>query len=401
MLNQLRPKSFLIAVAGLELLVGTFLSLKPELTQKVALSGEDINILAVLFLVGGINTILILELRNSLKRLVFIPVFFAILPWLFFISKSFPGGFYTAILSSAIFPVAIILSANTPSKDPVTVSKSLFMLVTSLISIVIGLTLLSPSQANHPFLVSIKPYILPIAIIFIISGSLTLKLSEKDISIRSFLAAVLSLPMFLLGIYLVAQKTVVSGFTFTILPIMVFDRFLLRFHIKNQEEERPDRERQLLNSYNRVLEYASLGSLLIFIISEKGSKDLTSSILILSFAAASVVWFHVLPHNLLSKKQLFLWLNLYSIFIVLISLTSPQNNYFLILYTIPIFIFSDLFGKKDITYPTLIGLLGVTLSFFLSLIKPDGSDITDLLALTSNRYLTILCISYIARKIST
>lgn len=396
MIISVRPKSFLIAIASLELLLGTLLTLRPDLAETT---------LAVLFLIGGISSTLVLELKNHARKFVFIPTFFAVLPLLFFSLKTLPGGFYTSIFVSLIISLALILTLNTETEKNANLSKSLFLIIAGLISITIGLTFLLPFQANHPFLADIKPYLVPIAVIFLISGSISLKLTEFDTTLNSFFSFLLSLPMLILGFYFVSKGTIFSGFTFTIFPLMLLGRFILRFYIKDQEDEHPDSERQLLNSYNRILEYASLGSLLIFIIStysplfEHVNKTI-SALLILSFAAASIIWFHVLPHSLLSKKQLFLWLNLYSAFIIVMGLLSPQNNPLLLLYAIPVFIFSNLFGKREIIYPTLIGLLGITLSFFLIPFTQNDLNLSSLLTLTSNRFFTILCISYIAHKIS-
>lgn len=406
MIESLRPKSFLIAIASLELLLGTFLSLRPDLAQTRVLTKGDVNILAILFLLGGVGSILTLELRNGLKQLLFIPTILAVSPWLFFVLKALPGGFYPSILVSLLIFLALVLSTKIKTENNTPNSKSLFLIISSLISIIIGLTFLLPFQANHPFLAGLKPYLPPIAIIFLISGSISLKLTEFDTTQNAFFSFLLSLPMLLLGLYFATKGILLSGFLYIIFPLMILGRFILKFYVRDQEDEHPDREHQLLNSYNRILEYASLGSLLIFIVAthsplfEHVNKTIPT-LFILSFAATSIIWFHVLPHRLLSKKQLFLWLNLYSAFIVAVSLLSPQNNPFILLYAIPIFIFSNLFGKREITYPTLIGLLGITLSFFLILFTQNGINLSSLLTLTSNRYFAILTISYIAHKISS
>lgn len=394
-----RPKSFIIALAAYELLSGTLLSINPEIFYTRILQHFDLEVLSILYLTGSTSLLLHLELKKNNSKFALLTLFPPVLPLLYLILKLLPYGNLVPTVTAMVLILGIIISAKISSQNNNQIKPSLLIIISGLLSIILGLVIIVLPSYSHPLLLKISAFFPLISLTLIIFGFLTLKTSNSLIPIITLL------PILFLGIYFAIERGFFSAFTFIIIYLTIFLRSVFKIFLPSIEDEEAAAEHQFLHSYNKILNFAALGSLFAFILANhagifKDSNKILTSVLILIFALATIIWFNILPHKMLSKKQIFLWLNLYTLFIVVITFnqTNIIFNPLMLFFVIPIFIAGQLFPLKLLIAPLWFALAGITLSLVAALIQ-NGSFL-PILTKAATAYLLIIFLTYFSRKIT-
>lgn len=405
-INLLRPKSFLITVASIDLISGTLSSLYPDLfSLKGQIPLEGVRIASIFFFLGALMTIYSLGLRKNQSKATGLALSLTVVPYLYSTYLALGRGSYQTATIFLVMTAGIILAVLSNNKDVNGESKSLLNLMSGILSLCIGITFFLPPLTSNLIYDPIRNNLMIFSIIFLLAGLLAIKLSKETSAIQSSLSIILSTPLAFLGIFFILNNAARVGIVITSFFIMLIVRLVIKSLIGNPEEEEMSIEKEILNSYNKVLETAAIGSLVLISLStftslctEEAHTIVTT--LVFLFALATIIWFHIIPHKFLSKKQLQTWINLYALFIVIIITIQSTTafNPFLILFAIPIYFSYQLFPEHSTIYPTWIALISITFSFFQGIASEQTIPISELTSIASVRYAFVLVINYIASK---